>query len=76
MFDVDVAVLSTLRLVGQSVTPEMAGKAVLAALAANAVGRLALGIAAGSVRFWLPLAAATAAAIGLGVAAFAFMPLL
>ena len=74
MFDVDVAVLSTLRLVGQSIPSEMAGQAVLTALVANSVGRLALGIAAGPIRFWLPLAAATAVAIGLGIAAFAFMP--
>ena len=44
-FDVDVAVLSTLRLVGQSVSSEMAGTIVLAALAANAAGR-------SSWRFW------------------------
>jgi uncharacterized membrane protein (DUF4010 family) len=73
-FDVDVAVLSTLRLVGQSVTSEMAGTFVLAALAANAVGRLAIAILAGPVRFWAPLAAATAAAIGLGFATFALLP--
>lgn len=73
-FDVDVAVLSTLRLVGQSVTSEMAGTFVLAALAANAVGRLAMAILAGPVRFWAPLAAATIAAIGLAFATFAVLP--
>ncbi len=73
-FDVDVAVLSTLRLVGQLVTPEMAGTFVLAALAANAVGRLAMAILAGPIRFWAPLAAATIAAIGLGFATFALLP--
>lgn len=73
-FDVDVAVLSTLRLVGQSVTSEMAGTFVLAALAANAVGRLATAILAGPVRFWAPLAAATIAATGLGFAIFALLP--
>lgn len=71
VFDVDVAVLSTLRLVGQAITSEMAGTVVLAALAANAVGRLAMGIVAGPIRFWAPLAAATIAAIGLGFATFA-----
>jgi hypothetical protein len=35
---------------------EVAGQAVLAALAAIAVGRLSLAIFAGPVRFWLPLA--------------------
>ncbi len=74
VFDVDVAVLSTLRLVGQAITSEMAGTVVLAALAANAVGRLAMGIVAGPVRFWAPLAAATTAAIALGLAAFALLP--
>ena len=69
--DVDVAVLSTLRLVGQSITSEMAGTFVLAALGANAVGRLAMAILAGPIRFWAPLAAATIAAIGLG---FAVLP--
>jgi uncharacterized membrane protein (DUF4010 family) len=73
-FDVDVAVLSTLRLVGQSVTSEMAATFVLAALAANAVGRLSMAVLAGPVRFWAPLAAATVAAIGLGFATFSLLP--
>lgn len=73
-FDVDVAVLSTLRLVGQSVTSEMAATFVLAALAANAVGRFSIAIVAGPIRFWAPLAAATIAAIGLGFATFALLP--
>jgi uncharacterized membrane protein (DUF4010 family) len=73
-FDVDVAVLSTLRLVGQSITSEMAGTFVLAALAANAVGRVSIAIVAGPIRFWAPLAAATIAAIGLGFATFALLP--
>lgn len=73
-FDVDVAVLSTLRLVGQSVTSEMAGTFVLAALFANAVGRVSIAIVAGPIRFWVPLAAATIAAIGLGFATFALLP--
>ena len=73
-FDVDVAVLSTLRLVGHSVSAEMAGAIVLAALAANAAGRLFLALLAGPVRFSLPLAAATVAAAGLGFAAFALLP--
>jgi uncharacterized membrane protein (DUF4010 family) len=73
-FDVDVAVLSALRLAKQSIAIEIVGQAVLAALAANAVGRLSLAIVAGPAAFWLPLAAATAAALGLGYAAFALVP--
>ena len=65
-FDVDVAVLSALRLVEQSVPAEAAGQAVLAALAANAVGRLSLATFAGPVWFWLPLAVATLIAAGVG----------
>ena len=58
-FDVDVSVLSALRLVKHSVPVETVGQAVLAALAANAIGRLSLAVFAGPVRFWLPLAGAT-----------------
>ncbi|CCV04617.1 conserved membrane hypothetical protein [Mesorhizobium metallidurans STM 2683] len=58
-FDVDVSVLSALRLVKQSVPVETVGQAVLAALAANAIGRVSLAIFAGPVRFWLPLVVAT-----------------
>lgn len=67
-FDVDVSVLGALRLIRHSVPVETVGQAVLAALAANAIGRLLLAISAGPVSFWLPLAAATlvAATIGIG----------
>ncbi|RWB97310.1 MAG: MgtC/SapB family protein [Mesorhizobium sp.] len=67
-FDVDVSVLSALRLVKQSIPVETVGQAVLAALAANAIGRLSLAIFIGPVRFWLPLAGATlvAAVAGYG----------
>ncbi|RWB25941.1 MgtC/SapB family protein [Mesorhizobium sp.] len=67
-FDVDVSVLSALRLVKQSIPIETVGQAVLAALAANAIGRLSLAVFAGPVRFWLPLAGATliAAVAGYG----------
>ena len=54
-FDVDVAVLSASRLAVQNVGVETIGSAVLAALAANAMGRLALAIAAGPRAFWVPL---------------------
>ncbi|TIT23328.1 MAG: MgtC/SapB family protein [Mesorhizobium sp.] len=58
-FDVDVSVLSALRLVKHSVPVETIGQAVLAALTANAICRLSLAAFAGPIRFWLPLAGAT-----------------
>ena len=68
-FDVDVAVLSALRLVEQTAAINTVGGAVLVALAANAIGRLSLSILAGPVRFSLPLAIITlAAAAAAGVA--------
>lgn len=69
-FDVDVAVLSALRLLDQGLPEAMIGQAVLAALCANALGRLALAIPAGPFAFWLPLVAATAGAFAAGLAAF------
>jgi uncharacterized membrane protein (DUF4010 family) len=74
LFDVDVAVLSALRLLGQSASPEAVGHAVLLALASNAVGRLSLAIVTGPVGFWLPYAGATIAAAALGYAAFVTVP--
>jgi len=74
MFDVDVATLSALRLIGPQITADMAGTAVLAALVANAVGRLSMAVLAGPVRFWGPLAAATTMAVGVGCAVFFFLP--
>lgn len=68
-FDVDVSVLSALRLVKHSVPVETVGQAVLAALAANAIGRLSLAVFAGPVKFWLPLAGATAVAAAAGYCA-------
>ncbi|PTE10938.1 MgtC/SapB family protein [Mesorhizobium helmanticense] len=68
-FDVDVSVLSALRLVKHSVAVETVGQAVLAALAANAIGRLSLAVFAGPVKFWLPLAGATVAAAAAGYCA-------
>ena len=73
-FDADVAVLSALRLVKQTVATDAVGAAVLGALAANAVGRLFLAAVAGPVSFWLPLAACNAAAAGIGYAVFALQP--
>jgi len=68
-FDVDVSVLSALRLVTHSVPVETIGQAVLAALAANAIGRLSLAVFAGPIRFWAPLAGATLAAATAGYGA-------
>ncbi len=73
-FDVDVATLSALRLIGSVITSDMAGKAVLAALAANTVGRLSIAVLAGPVRFWAPLAAANIVAVAVGCAAFFLLP--
>jgi uncharacterized membrane protein (DUF4010 family) len=72
-FDVDVSVLSALRLVKQSIPVETVGQAVLAALAANAIGRLLLAISAGPVWFWLPLAGATLFAATMGACAMLFL---
>ena len=73
-FDVDVAVLSSLRLVEDGTAVLLVGQAVLVALAANAVGRLFLAVLAGPLRFSLPLAAITACAAAVAVAAFVWLP--
>lgn len=74
IFDVDVATLTAVRMVDGAVSSQIAGQAVLAALAANAVGRLGLAISAGPVAYWLPLAAATILAAGFGLAAYLLVP--
>lgn len=73
-FDIDVAVLSALRLLGVSADRETVGHAVLLALTTNAAGRLIVAAGTGPVRFWLPIAAATIAAAGVGFLAFATLP--
>ncbi|MDS1137681.1 MgtC/SapB family protein [Nitratireductor indicus] len=73
-FDVDVAVLSTLRLVGASATAITAGQAVLAAVATNALVRFALAFALSPPRFWLALFGATAVALAMGASIFFFVP--
>jgi uncharacterized membrane protein (DUF4010 family) len=70
VFDVDVAVFGALRLVEQSVTADVAGYGVLAALAANALGRLSLAVAVGPRAYFLPLALATALAALAATAVF------
>lgn len=70
-FDVDVAVLSALRLADQAVSMPSIGNAVLAALAANALGRLAMAVSTGPIGYWLPLMAATALGGATGAAVLA-----
>jgi uncharacterized membrane protein (DUF4010 family) len=65
-FDVDAGVLGALRLVSAGIAAETVALAVLAALAANALGRLALAAAAGPPAFWAPLVGATAGALVAG----------
>lgn len=72
-FDVDVAVLSALRLVGQAVPVPAVGQAVLAGLAANAVGRLFVAIVAGPLSYWLPLALLTLLALAAGFGMFVLL---
>lgn len=74
VFDVDVAVLSALRLLGSSADIEAVGHAVLIALATNAAGRLVVAGVTGPVRFWLPIAGASVVAGAAGFAAFAALP--
>jgi uncharacterized membrane protein (DUF4010 family) len=69
-FDVDVAVLSALRLFGQDISPATIGISVLAALAANAVGRLSLATAAGPLSFSLPYLGASLLAALAGLVAY------
>lgn len=71
-FDVDVAVLSALR-AGQHGLPLpliAIGQAVLAAIAANAVGRLIVAIASRTLFYWLPVAIASILAMSAGSAVY------
>ncbi|MBB4065985.1 MgtC/SapB family protein [Gellertiella hungarica] len=70
MFDVDIAVLSALRLDGTTVQAVQVGEAILCALAANGIGRLSLAVAAGPARFFLPLGGATLLAAVAGLVVF------
>ncbi len=72
--DVDVAVLTALRMVNQGMPLEVVGQAVLAALAVNAATRLAMAASAGPVGFCMPLAGATAVASGTAYAVFKLVP--
>lgn len=74
IFEVDVAVLSALRLLGEAAHLEAVGHAVLLALTTNALGRLFVAAATGPVRFWLPIVFATLLAGAVGYAAFLTLP--
>lgn len=76
IFDVDVAVLSALRLHDGHVGLQTIGDAVLAALLANALGRLVLAISVGPPAYWLSLAGATALAAIAGAIAYFAAPIL
>lgn len=69
-FDVDVAVLSALRLSGEVASPDIVSQAVLAAIATNALVRVVTAIAIGPLRFWVPLAIATALSLAAGFVVF------
>ncbi|MBR1282919.1 MgtC/SapB family protein [Bradyrhizobium sp. AUGA SZCCT0177] len=62
LFDVDVAVLSAARLATTPVAADVAARAILLALAMNAVSRAAIAVAAGSARFSIIYGTVTAAA--------------
>lgn len=72
--DVDVAVLSVLRLVGTSTTAATAGAAVLAAVFVNSLLKVVLAAASAPLRFSLSLLVATAVAAVLGGLAFFLLP--
>ncbi|NVD39924.1 DUF4010 domain-containing protein [Ensifer sp. HO-A22] len=73
LFDVDVSVLSSLRLLGHSVGAEIVTSGVLVALVSNAFGRLVLAAIASPVAYWGRLALATVLAVSAGAAAYALI---
>ncbi|MCA1408365.1 MgtC/SapB family protein [Ensifer sp. IC3342] len=67
-FDVDVAILTALR-AGWRATPlQVIEAAVLAAVLANAGGRVLVAVATGTFRYWASLAAVSILAAGIGIA--------
>jgi uncharacterized membrane protein (DUF4010 family) len=74
--DVDVAVLSMLRLQGGTVPAEILALAVLAAFASNALFRTASAATLAPLGFSLPLGVVTLVAIGLGFGAHLLVPAL
>ena len=65
-FDVDVAVLSALRLSSPVMPLVTIAQAVLLAAAANSLGRCTMAILAGPRSYWLPLTAASLLALSAG----------
>lgn len=74
VLDVDIAALSAARLAGQTVPVSVAAAAILVALAVNASARVTIALAAGPMRFSLPLLAATGGAASAGAALFLLLP--
>jgi uncharacterized membrane protein (DUF4010 family) len=70
IFDVDVASLSAVRLAGNQITAEIAGQAILLAIALNACTRVGIAAAVGPKHFWpfLGMATASAIVVGAGIA--------
>ncbi len=66
IFDVDVAVLSAVRLFSQSIQPASIGYAILVSLSANAFGRLFLAVLAGPRSYWVHCLIGTTMALGAG----------
>ncbi len=72
--DVDIAVLSVLRLVGASISVEAAGQAVLAAIAINALLKVIMSMVTSRLSFWAPLLLTTLGAGVLGGVVYVFAP--
>lgn len=73
--DVDVATLSAARLAGGTVSFAIAGIAVLAAIAANAITHVAIAITSGRKGYFVPVLLANLIAAIAGLAGFWFNPL-
>ncbi len=73
-FDVDIAVLSAVRLTSPDISLTTIGMAILTALATNALGRVSLAVLAGPIRFWMPCLAATLTAAAVGAAGLVLLP--
>ena len=66
LMDVDVASLTAARLAGTTISMEVGARAILLALATNAVVRVVYAAIAGSRAYAVPLGAATLGALVLG----------
>lgn len=70
IFDADVAVLSALRTSAQSISPDILASAILAALAANAAGRVFVAAVSGTLVYCGLLTAASIFAAGVGAVTY------